>query len=328
MARERSLYSEKVDLIKKSRESALAAVQIYNNPLSTFKSESFIVLFIIAWTYLLHAYYRNKGIDYRYYEKKNRRKIYKHNKDGSIKHWELSKCLEEETCPFDQDTRNNLRFLLGLRNQIEHRKANHLDSYLSARYQACALNYNYYIKKLFSDRYGLDNMLALSLQFAELDYSQSKIIKDRDNKIPKEIRSYIAKFDGALSESEVASEKYGYRILFTKVLAKRAGQADRVIEFLDPKSPLAQGIQREYWVKDETEKKKYLPSNIVEEARKAGFSGFSITKHCKLWKDQNAKDLSKGFGVQLPNQWYWYEKWKDFVLDYLTKQKEEAKHGA
>jgi hypothetical protein len=44
----------------------LSAVQIYNNPLITFKTESFIVLSLIAWTYLLHAYYRKQGIDYRY----------------------------------------------------------------------------------------------------------------------------------------------------------------------------------------------------------------------------------------------------------------------
>ncbi len=33
------IYSEKLDLISKSREAALSAVQIYNNPLTTFKSE-------------------------------------------------------------------------------------------------------------------------------------------------------------------------------------------------------------------------------------------------------------------------------------------------
>jgi hypothetical protein len=52
----RSLYSEKRDLILKAREAMLSAVQIFNNPLITFKTESFIVLSVIAWTYLLHAH--------------------------------------------------------------------------------------------------------------------------------------------------------------------------------------------------------------------------------------------------------------------------------
>ena len=61
------------ELIIKSREAMLSAVQIYNNPNIQFKTESFIVLSNIAWTYLMHAYYRTKDIDYRYYSFKRKR---------------------------------------------------------------------------------------------------------------------------------------------------------------------------------------------------------------------------------------------------------------
>jgi hypothetical protein len=40
----RMLYSEKVALVQKAREAMLSAVQIYNNPLISFKTESFVVL--------------------------------------------------------------------------------------------------------------------------------------------------------------------------------------------------------------------------------------------------------------------------------------------
>jgi hypothetical protein len=70
----KSFFSEKIDLIMKSRESMLSAVQIYNNPLILFKTESFIVLSLIAWTYLLHSYYRMQRIDYRYFTKNGSRK--------------------------------------------------------------------------------------------------------------------------------------------------------------------------------------------------------------------------------------------------------------
>ena len=66
MAKKRSFKSMKDELVKKSREAMLAAVQIYNNPAITFKSESYITLCVIAWTYLLHAFYRSKNIDYRF----------------------------------------------------------------------------------------------------------------------------------------------------------------------------------------------------------------------------------------------------------------------
>ena len=54
----------KAELVRKSREAALNAVQSFNNPLTTFKTETFIVLMVIAWTYLLHAYYRQNGVEY------------------------------------------------------------------------------------------------------------------------------------------------------------------------------------------------------------------------------------------------------------------------
>lgn len=46
----------------------LTAVQVFNNPQVEFKSELFIVTTVIAWTYLLHAFYRKKHIDYRQVE--------------------------------------------------------------------------------------------------------------------------------------------------------------------------------------------------------------------------------------------------------------------
>ena len=68
MARKkRTCFSYATELIKKSQEAALSAISIFNNPNITFKSETFIVLMIISWTYLLHAYYKKNNIDYRYY---------------------------------------------------------------------------------------------------------------------------------------------------------------------------------------------------------------------------------------------------------------------
>lgn len=62
MERHRKIGSVKKELAIKAREAMLSAVQIYNNPNIQFKSETFIVLSIIAWTYLLHAYYKEKAL--------------------------------------------------------------------------------------------------------------------------------------------------------------------------------------------------------------------------------------------------------------------------
>ena len=170
--RKRRLYSERLELVEKSREGALSAVQIYNNPTTTFKTESFLILFIIAWVYLLHAHYRKKRVEYRYHKVVNGRKRYD-KIDGVYKYWDLNKCLFVAECPLDSHTVNNLKFVNGLRNQVEHKKAIGLDSYFSARYQACALNYNHYLKMLDLSQYITKNISQITtLLFSERKHDE------------------------------------------------------------------------------------------------------------------------------------------------------------
>ncbi len=58
--RVRKIWSVKEELLTKSQEAMLSAVQIFNNPNILFKSENFIILANISWMYLLHAFYREK----------------------------------------------------------------------------------------------------------------------------------------------------------------------------------------------------------------------------------------------------------------------------
>ena len=191
---------------------------------------------IIAWTYLLHAHYRGKGMEYRYYKRGPTRRKFDRTKHGAYKHWELERCLDDDKSPIDRDTANNLRFLIGLRHEIEHQGTQALDTYLSGRYQACALNFNFYLTKFFGTRYALDNQLSHSIQFLHITSDQLKA-KAREPHLPKRVSSFIADFDGALTHEEYNADRFS-RLLFKRKLVNRPGQADRVVEFIDrtPKS--------------------------------------------------------------------------------------------
>jgi hypothetical protein len=286
--------------------------------MTKFKSESFIVLIAIAWTYLLHAHYRAKKIEYRYYDQKAKKKVFHKTKRGAHKYWELERCLNDDKSPVDRDTANNLRFLIGLRHEIEHQMTMALDNYLSARYQACALNYNTYLKKLFGKKEGIEDQLTYSIQFLQLaDEQVTGPLPAAD--IPPRLLAYIADFDAGLKHDEYNSPKYAYRLLFHKKLVNRAGQADRVIEFLDPDSDAAKAIDKEFWVKKEVEKPKFLPSAVVKKVQAAGFKKFRVTpEHAQMWKAEDAKKDGKGFGVQLEGAWYWYQNWIDRCIELCT----------
>ena len=313
--RKRLVKSVKDELIKKSREAIMAAVQIYNNPQITFKSETFITLSVIAWTYLLHAYYRSEGIEYRYFKNNGKKKKFERTKRGAYKYWELERCLNYEMCPIDDGSKNNLRFLIGIRHEIEHQMTNQIDEFLSAKLQACAINYDFFLTKYFGEKYSVSNDLAITIQFSAITPNQSKQLVSND-KLTNNVRNYISEFEDLLTESELRNTRYAYRVLYTPINVNRKGQADNVIEFINPDSSVATEIDR-ILIK-EFEREKFLPGEIVKLMQNEGFTNFKMPQHTFLWQSTDAKNPSKGYGTKISKQWYWYRNWVEIVRQYCT----------
>jgi hypothetical protein len=310
------------ELLAKAKEAALAAIRTYNDPTITFKSETYVVLMIIAWTYLLHSYYRSKRIDYRYSTGVGSRKRYDRTKRGSYKYWELERCLNDTECPVDGDTINNLRFLIKLRHEIEHQMTRALDSYLSGRYQACALNFNSYLKQLYGPLHGLDQQLSYAIQFLQLSNAQING-QDVGGSIPERLRAFVTEFDSALSHDEYNSDRFSFRLVFKRKLVNRPGQADRVVEFIDPDSEAAKQIDKQYWVKKEVERPKYRAKDVVTAVQAAGFPKFRMfPHHLDMWRAEDGKNPGKGYGVDVQGAWYWYQNWIDRCITLCGEQPE------
>lgn len=308
------------ELLAKSKEAALNAVAIYNNPTTTFKSESFIVLMAIAWMYLMHAHYRREGIDYRYFTTlPSGRKRYDRTKRGAEKHWELERCLNDDACPFDNATRANLRFLIGLRHEIEHQICLDLDDAMAGRYLAACLNYEAALVRLFGTDHSLDKRLGFTLQFRDLFQPAEPAGGPR---LPSSVARFIQEFDADLSDEDYASQSYQIRLLFTQKTANRKGQADRILEFVPAGSELAQAIEKQHWVLKEVERPKFRPKDVVETVNSKGFPRFNMHHHTELWKRLDARSLAKGYGVEVSGQWYWYERWIELVREECHKNAE------
>ena len=58
-------------ILENSVNSALTAVEVYNRPKTSFRVENYIILMVIAWTKLFHAYFQSTiGEKYFYKGKK------------------------------------------------------------------------------------------------------------------------------------------------------------------------------------------------------------------------------------------------------------------
>lgn len=323
MAKKR-VGSIKKELMRKAREAMMAAVQVYNNPQMTFKTEAFITMAVIGWTYLLHAFYRSKGIDYRYFHNKGNRKIYDKTKYGAIKSWELERCLNDSACPLDSNTIANLRFLIGIRHEIEHQMANNIDELISAKLQACALNFDYYIRNLFGDKCGLSCELSLVIQFSPLTPQQRDSLINNPY-VTSNVKNFVVGFENSLTDEMRTSQRYEYRVLFIPIDAKRRGREDQIINFIKSDDASANGVRANYTILRETEKRKFLPSEIVSIIKGDGYDKFTINKHTELWKFLDAKNQKFSYGVQISKTWYWYESWLNKVREYCRENADKFK---
>lgn len=303
------------ELLIKAREAMIAAVHTFNSAGLTFRAELFIVTAVIAWTYLLHAWFKREGIDYRHTKNQDGEKVVIKTPRGAEKFWELGQCLKQARCPIEQGTKDNLAFLLKLRHEIEHRSTNRIADTVSAKLQACCINFNDAIKALFGAQYALERRLPIALQFVTFSPDQRSILK-RAAGLPRNVETMMKGFERHLTPEQQADPRYAFRVFMVNKIVNRAPSADLAVEIVPPGSEISEKFSIAL---KEVEKKKYLPREIVNQIKTEGWNRFTMNSHTELWKRLDAKDPAKGYGaVAVGKTWCWYETW-------LNRVREECK---
>lgn len=131
----------------------------------------------------------------------------------------------------DRGVRNR-DFLLELRHKIEHRSTNRIDDAVSAKLQACCINFNEAVKILFGPQFGLEKRLPIALQFVTFDASQRSLLK-KASTLPASIESMLDAFHSGLSEEEQADRAFAYRVVFVPKLGTRPSNSDLAVEFVE-----------------------------------------------------------------------------------------------
>ncbi len=303
-------------LLEKAIVAMKSAVGVYNNPSLSFKSEIYIVNAIIAWTYLLHSFYRKENIDYHYYKRtQTGRKRYE-KVDGRNKTWDLSKCLTHEKCPLNSAQKNNIRLLIKIRNSIEHTAIYKIDNEISSYIFASSINFNNILKKVFHEKYALDKELGMAIQFSELNPFQKKQLKTKQK---SKLSNIIAEFQLGLTDKDMNDNEYSYKVAFVPLVVNRPNQAHSAITFHKTNDPETELLNT--YIK-ETEKPKFKPKEIVMLMNKKGYTHFTMHKHTMLWKENDARRVGLGYGIMISGSWYWYMKWVEFVEEHLKKENE------
>ena len=308
------------ELLIKAREAMISAVHTFNSAGLTFRAELFIVTAVIAWTYLMHAWFKREGIDYRHTKKANGEKVVVKTPSGAEKYWELAQCLKHPRATIEQGAKDNLNLLLEIRHEIEHRSTSRIDDALSAKLQACCINFNDAIKAMFGAQYALERRLPIALQFVTFSPDQRAILK-KAGSLPRHVETIMDSFEQKLTPEQQADPRYAFRVFMVHKTANRSPGADLAVEIVQPGSDVAEKFNMAL---KEVEKKKYLPSAIVKAMDEEGFGRFTMDSHTKLWKRLGAKDPAKGYGaIAVGNQWCWYDTWLNRVREECQQHPEQ-----
>ena len=324
------------NILEGSIDAALLAVEVYNKPRTTFRSQAYIVLMIIAWTRLFHAYF-NKIISNRYYYKEKTGRYQRIN--GDRKAWELKTCIEKYES-LSEPVKANLQFFIDLRNKIEHHNVaeREVDVLIFGECQSLLYNYEKVLIDVFGEEYAINESLAFSLQFSYMRHKEQKQASKRVLSAEmQEIWNYIKNYRSNLSEEVFNSQEYSIKLIQIPKISNTS-RNDLAIEFvrwneLDPKDrerylKLTAIIKDKRVVVEAINSGILRPREVMRRVKKETQIGFNQHHHTWLYtiflvrppgQDPNPENTNTKYcNYDYAHKDYLYqESWVEFIVKLL-----------
>lgn len=326
-------------LLMKSRDAAILSVEVYNRPNSHFRTESFLVNITIGWTSLFHAIFENTGVKYFYRDNDgNIEEV-----DGDAKAWDLSKCVKEYFGSNHSAVHENLKFVVRLRNKVEHRFVPQLDMHVAGECQAALLNYDELICSIFGDYWAIRDCLFVPLQTATLRpgfavEAQKKFQAENYDLLTEFIDAYRAELPDAIYQDPC----YSFRVYLIPKTGNHANSSDIAFEFVkyDPTKPdeMEKLSKMVALIKEKrvpvANQGKYKPSTVAELVSKKIGREFKTHHHTHAWKYYKIR----GRGIdpsscnsqycqfdEVHNDYVYTDKWVDFLTERISDDTEYQK---
>jgi hypothetical protein len=290
--------SEPDRLVAKSRESALAALRIYNDPSGGFRTESFILLMFVAWNSALQAILEIDGRDY--YSRADEGEIVL--VDGRPRVLETKEILAL-AMPGDEHAalRANLDFFLGLRNQIAHRYLPALDVAIVSEAQSMLLNFENLLVDQFGDDTKLGDRLAVPLQLAGFrDDAWRQSLRKAQSQLPTDVQEYLARHRQELPDEVLRSPNYALQVFFVPLAANRERSADAVVNFVRPGdvTPELEGELQQLTVVTKPKQISVASGDLLRPKEVVNLVGerlpyrFTLDTHTRCWRHYGVRPAS------------------------------------
>lgn len=234
-------------LLEKAKDSYTLAISIYNNPKTVFRTSGFLVMIMIAWTSVLHAYFeKNKikyfyvvekikkikiidGQEYFYYERPKSKKFIK--RDNENKAWELTECIKKVFLDKHPAIWSNLDLLYRLRNKIEHRFLPQIDAEVLGECQACVLNFEKFIVTNFGVKHSTMGDFHIPLQMM---YEIKKLPTTKND---QDIINFIKEYRNLIINDIENSQEFVSKFYLIPKIGNNKNSSDHALEFVKFNTP-------------------------------------------------------------------------------------------
>lgn len=214
-----------------SREACLAALRVWNDPVASFRTGSFSLLFVAAWNGLLLALAIRDGIEWRQL-----------NDDGTpvttdgVEHSVgTSELLNLTLQGADlHGTRENLSRWIEIRNSVAHRYLPAVDLQVIPYAQAGLLNYEQLLVSAFGQEYSLADHLSVPLQLSGFrDPNVLRSLKAAQSQLPLDVQAVLNRAE-SVPDDLLADPTYQMRVAFIPVVPPSGRSPDAVAYFVRP----------------------------------------------------------------------------------------------
>lgn len=219
-------------MLTASKQEAVLAVRLYNDPGRERALEGFIVHMHIAWLYAFQAKWIKLGSNHHVLLSKKPLR-YKYINDERMSQ-PLEWFIREEYASSDSAVRANIEFFIRLRNKIEHRHTGSDEALLtivSGECHSMLLNYEEFITSFG----GSENSLGKNLHFPVFiggftDQGKEDLLK-MTKSLPSDLRTFLATYDAGLGEAVSRDPRYCMRL--TIILESGNRKGDLSLQFVN-----------------------------------------------------------------------------------------------
>ena len=189
--------------------------------------------------------------------------------------------------------RQNLEFVIGLRNKIEHRHIPELDPQLYGECQAALLNLEAALTDEFGASYALADQLAVSLQFSRvIPEEKRRAAKALASSEAKGVTDYVERFRGRLPSTTLNSMNYSFSVFLVPKVANRESAADAAVEFVRADEASPEELERLEKLNVLIREKQvpisnlglYKPGEVVRKVQEEAVRRFNMANHVQAWR--------------------------------------------